>query len=230
LEQGQAWILSLCEPAQGHDLYISQATLVEVVATICRRAREQSISLTERDRLINVFRQDSKESYNIWPVTTDLYTSAGDLCRLHRLRAYDAVQLACVLALREYALANQVSELIFVCADICLLDFVVDDGIVPVFFGQHDALGGLWNGWQSQWREYKAFSLGTGYMRSGLHSTVSLSFVQIVNGMKTEHEVRYARGQLAKNDEKIRAVEWLRCPARKDKVVGHIGFGGVEVF
>ena len=67
-------------------------------------------------------REDSKESYNIWPVTTDLYTSAGDLCRSHRLRAYDAVQLACTLALREYTLANQVSELIFVCADVGLLD------------------------------------------------------------------------------------------------------------
>jgi predicted nucleic acid-binding protein len=38
---------------------------------------------------------------NIWPVTTDLYTSAGYLCRSHRLRAYDAVQLACILALRQ---------------------------------------------------------------------------------------------------------------------------------
>jgi predicted nucleic acid-binding protein len=122
LEQGQAWLLSLCDPLQGHDLYISQVSLVEVVATICRRAREQSISMTERDRLINVFRQDSQESYNIWPVTTDLYTSAGDLCRSHRLRAYDAVQLACTLALREDILANRVSELIFVCADVGLLD------------------------------------------------------------------------------------------------------------
>ena len=129
LEQGQAWILSLCDPAQGHDLYISQAALVEVVATICRRAREQSISLTERDRLINVFRQDSKESYNIWPVTTDLYTSAGDLCRSHRLRAYDAVQLACTLALREYALANQVAEPIFVCADSNLLRVAATEGL-----------------------------------------------------------------------------------------------------
>ena len=129
LEQGQAWILSLCDPAQGHDLYISQATLVEVVATICRRAREQSINMTERDRLINVFRQDSKESYNIWPVTTDLYTSAGDLCRSHRLRAYDAVQLACTLALREYTLANHVSELIFVCADVSLLDIAGVEGL-----------------------------------------------------------------------------------------------------
>src|SRR2546421_8713190 len=76
-EPGQAWILSLCNPAQGHDLYISQAALVEVVAAICRRAREKSISMAERDRLITVFRQDSKQGYNIWPVTTDLYHAAS---------------------------------------------------------------------------------------------------------------------------------------------------------
>jgi len=75
-EQGQAWILSLCNPAQGHNLYISQVALVEVVAAICRRAHEQSISMAERDRLITVFRQDGKESYNIWLVDTDLYNSA----------------------------------------------------------------------------------------------------------------------------------------------------------
>jgi uncharacterized protein len=60
-EPGQAWILSLCSPAQGHDLYISPAALVKVVAAICRRAREKSISIAERDRLITVFRQDSKQ-------------------------------------------------------------------------------------------------------------------------------------------------------------------------
>ena len=129
LEQGQPWILSLCNPEQGHDLYISQATLVEVVATICRRGREQSISLTERDRLINVFRQDSKGNYNIWPVTTDLYNTAGDLCRSHRLRAYDAVQLACVLALRDYTQINQAPPPIFVCADVGLLDVANAEGV-----------------------------------------------------------------------------------------------------
>ena len=76
-EQGQAWILSICNPAQGHDLYISQAALVEVVAAICRRAREKSISIAERDRLITVFRQDSKQGYNILPVTTDLLSSGS---------------------------------------------------------------------------------------------------------------------------------------------------------
>jgi predicted nucleic acid-binding protein len=128
-EPGQAWVLSLCNPEQGHDLYISQVALVEVVAAICRRAREKSISIAERDRLITVFREDSKQGYNIWPVTTVLYTSAGDLCRSHRLRAYDAVQLACVLALRQYTLDNRAPEPIFVCADIGLFDIAGVEGL-----------------------------------------------------------------------------------------------------
>jgi uncharacterized protein len=128
-EPGQAWVLSLCNPAQGHDLYISQAALVEVVAAICRRAREKSISIAERDRLITVFRHDSKQGYNIWPVTIDLYNAAGDLCRSHRLRAYDAVQLACALALRQYTLTNQAPEPIFVCADVGLLDIAGIEGL-----------------------------------------------------------------------------------------------------
>ena len=102
---------------------------MEVVATICRRAREESISLDERDRLIAVFREDSKASYNIWPVTTEVYEAAGDLCLSHRLRAYDAVQLACVLALRQVALANQAPEPIFACADVGLLDIAGVEGL-----------------------------------------------------------------------------------------------------
>ncbi len=70
-EQGHAWITTLCEPEQEHDLYISQATLVEVVAAICRRERENSITLEERNTLIAAtFRQDSRDGCETWPVTT----------------------------------------------------------------------------------------------------------------------------------------------------------------
>ena len=48
-EQGHTWIVTLCDPEQAHRLYISQAALVEVVATVCRKAREQSIADEERD-------------------------------------------------------------------------------------------------------------------------------------------------------------------------------------
>lgn len=129
-EQGHRWIVALCDAAQPHELYIAQPALVEVVAALCRREREGSITLAERDTLIMFFREDSKESYDIWPVTPDLYTSAGDLCRSHRLRAYDAVQLACTLALREYAQAHQVSsELVFASADVGLLNIASAVGL-----------------------------------------------------------------------------------------------------
>ena len=128
-EQGHTWIVTLCDPEQAHRLYISQAALVEVVATVCRKAREQSIADEERDALIKSFRQDSQNAYIIWPVTIAIYTAAGDLCRSHRLRAYDAVQLACVLGLRDEAAASEAPFPIFVCADNNLSAIVATEGL-----------------------------------------------------------------------------------------------------
>lgn len=81
-EPGQAWVLSICDAAQQHDLYISQVALVEVVATICRRTREQSISLSDRDRLIAVFRQDSKASYKLRVVQSSSRSMPPDRCTI----------------------------------------------------------------------------------------------------------------------------------------------------
>ncbi len=128
-EQGYAWVTALFDSKQEHKLYISQAALVEVVATICRKAREQSITMTERDTLIDTFRQDSQDIYSISPVTTGIYIFAGDLCRSYRLRAYDAVQLAGVLSLRNEALANQAPAPIFVCADNNLINVAFEEGL-----------------------------------------------------------------------------------------------------
>lgn len=108
-EQGQSLILALCDPAQGHALYISQATLVEAVASICRKARMQFITNAERDSIIELFRRHSQRVYGVRRVNTAIYTYAGDLCRLHNLRAYDAIQLASALNLRARAIANRVS-------------------------------------------------------------------------------------------------------------------------
>ena len=69
--------------------------------------------------------------------TTDLYTSVGDPCHSHRLRAYDAVQLACVLALRHYTLANQAPDPIFVCADVGPLEIACVVGSRPEDHNTH---------------------------------------------------------------------------------------------
>lgn len=128
-EQGHGWIVTLCDPIQGHELYISQAALVEVVAAMCRRTREQHMTITDRNKLISIFRQDCNDFYDIRPVTTAIYTMAGNLCCSYSLRAYDAVQLACMLALRNKALANQVPTPTFVCADVNLINIALNEGL-----------------------------------------------------------------------------------------------------
>lgn len=132
-EPGHEWIETLHDPAQGHGLYIAQAALVEVVASICRKAREQNMSFEERDSTIDDFRRDVQIIYNVWVVENALYTAAGDLCRSHRLRAYDAVQLACALAVHEDVLAAQPPDaeppdLFFVSADLGLLTIARAEG------------------------------------------------------------------------------------------------------
>lgn len=128
-EQGRSLILALCSPAEGHDLYISQATLVEAVASICRKARMQDITVAERDRLIAIFRRHCRRAYGIRRVTTGIYTNAGDLCRFHNLRAYNAIQLASALGLRDKALANQTTIPTFICADTNLINIAIAEGL-----------------------------------------------------------------------------------------------------
>ncbi len=66
--------------------------------------------LEERDTTIDDFRRDVQSISNVWLVDNALYISAGNLCRSHRLRAYDAFQLACAAAVRKDALVIQPPE------------------------------------------------------------------------------------------------------------------------
>ncbi len=110
LEQGQAWIISICDPAQEHDLYISQTARVEIVSALCRRTRERSITVDERDQLIKKFREDSLKDYNTWPVTSEVYDAAGELCR-------------------TFAQENNAPEPVLVCADINLINIAHSEGL-----------------------------------------------------------------------------------------------------
>jgi len=128
-ERGHFWVSNLCDPAHNHDLFISQAALAEVIAAICRKAREEGLQTARRDKIIDTFRTDCNDIYSREPVTDTIYTDAGNLCRTHPLRAYDAVQLACALNRRRETLANQISPPIFVCADKKLAEFASTEGL-----------------------------------------------------------------------------------------------------
>jgi len=130
VEAGHQWIRSLYTDRPKHTLVISQITLAECVATLCRKLREQSISVTERDMFISLFYRHHRRLYSTVQVTNALCIQAGTLCQAHRLRAYDAVQLACALAYRQRALSHHLPAPIFVSADAQLLSFATTEGLV----------------------------------------------------------------------------------------------------
>lgn len=128
-EIGHDWVSGLFQPEAGNSLIISQATLAETVAAFCAKARAADISETERDRIIALFRREVRRFCRLEHVTTAIYTYAGDLCRQHRLRAYDAVQLACAITARDKLATLSVAP-VFVTADTQLLDVARLEGLL----------------------------------------------------------------------------------------------------
>jgi predicted nucleic acid-binding protein len=59
-----------------------------------------------------------------------LRDDTGDLCRFHRLRAYDAVQLACALEVRNKLAALGILAPTFVSADTELLNIAKAEGLI----------------------------------------------------------------------------------------------------
>jgi predicted nucleic acid-binding protein len=130
-ETGHRWVRSLCRRGVADNLYIAAIARVEVVAALCRIVRQTPprLDAADRDRLIARFRQHMRQQYDAVPVNDAVYTRAADLCRVHPLRAYDAVQLACTLTIRDEAVAAGVPAPIFVCADDVLLAAATAEGL-----------------------------------------------------------------------------------------------------
>lgn len=131
-EPGHQWIASLCAPDAAHTILIADITLVEMVATFCRMARETPprLNTEDRDALIALFRDhDVAQSYVVVPLRRTLLERAAALCRTHPLRAYDAIQLACALQVSDDAATVGGDAVIFICADLHLLTAALAEGM-----------------------------------------------------------------------------------------------------
>jgi uncharacterized protein len=131
-EPGHAWVHALCMPSAGNELVIAELALVEVPAAYAGMARQtpRRISIARRDRLIADFERAAAGQYVIVDVTRPVLLRAAALCRVHPLRAYDAVQLACALTRRDDVLAAGRPAAIFVCADTNLLAAAQAEGFI----------------------------------------------------------------------------------------------------
>ncbi len=104
-EVGSAWVISLTDPATGHQIYTANITAVEVPAAIHKRLRMGDVNAADATMAITNFENDFSYQYHAIQVTDGIFASAAVLTSNHKLRAYDAVQLAAALEVNRQILA-----------------------------------------------------------------------------------------------------------------------------
>ena len=115
-ETGTAWVRSITRRSPSTDIYIALITAVEVTSAVARR-RGVTLSAAQASSLLSRFRKHLAGRYFPSQITPALVSEAMKLANTHRLRAYDAVQLAAALDVYRDWSANRLGAFVFVSAD-----------------------------------------------------------------------------------------------------------------
>ena len=117
-EVGSTWVAGLCYPNSGNSIVLAAITRVEVAAALASRQRANTGMLVEeRERLFRLLVEHATNEYTLIPLTVPLIDTAMQLTQRHRLRGYDAVQLAAALDASRAATTAGLPSLTFVSAD-----------------------------------------------------------------------------------------------------------------
>jgi hypothetical protein len=121
-EAGSAWVRQITDPQAQNTILLAEITLAEVAAALAAKQRApKGITLEQRNRVLSRFLQDCDEHFTLVSLDRSVIERAVDLTQRHRLRAYDAVQLATALEASAITQAQALPALTFVAADTDLL-------------------------------------------------------------------------------------------------------------
>ncbi len=129
-EAGSSWIRELSEPSAGHVLMLGEIALAEGAAAFAAKHRAPSgITRRERDDAVALFLSHCASEYELVAINRAIIDRAVGLTQNHKLRAYDAVQLAAALTANDALVTADLSPLIFVAADNDLLAAARAEGL-----------------------------------------------------------------------------------------------------
>jgi predicted nucleic acid-binding protein len=130
VETGTDWIMVLTNPNSNNLSIITEITLAETTAAISAKHRAvQGITRQERDETIELFLQHCNTEYHLIPTHRIIIERAILLTKNHRLRGYDAVQLASALITNEKLIIGRLPSLVFVTADKDLILAAKSEGL-----------------------------------------------------------------------------------------------------
>ena len=139
-ESGSAFVKSLVRAKTGHRIYIARITAVEITSAITRRQYRGDISPASAAAILGHFRRHLSQRYRVVELTTDLFDNAMLLARKHRLRAYDAVQLAVALEVNRLRQFASLGPVTLVSSDQALNDAATAEGFAVYDPRQHPRL------------------------------------------------------------------------------------------
>ena len=127
-EIGTAWVTRLCDPEHGNVIAVARITLAEVAAALASKRRANAITLMEYDQALQDAKDDFQECVR-QDVDQTVIDWAVELTQHHKLRGYDAVQLASALTLNTLLVQQQLAPLTFVASDHDLLAAAQGEGL-----------------------------------------------------------------------------------------------------
>lgn len=128
-EIGSGWVSAITHPLAGHVVVVAEITRVEVAAALAARCRAGAIALRERDDLVSLLLRHFDAEYQIVAIEPAVTSQAVALTQRHRLRGYDAVQLAAALLANQPLIAAGLPALTFIAADEDLITAARAEGL-----------------------------------------------------------------------------------------------------
>ncbi len=125
-EPGSIWIRQQID--QADTILLAEITITEVGAALGILQRVGRITLRYRKNFWARFERDCVKQYTFTPVTYQVIYSAALLCARYPLKAYDAVQLAAGIALKD-TLVKQNISLVFVSGDETMITTAQAEGL-----------------------------------------------------------------------------------------------------
>ena len=116
-EIGSDWVLSIIESDE-HTIILAEMTKVEVAAALAARHRaSKGITREERDKTVALLTKHCLTEYQLITVNQMIVEKAVTLTQKHRLRGYDAIQLATALTANTATKIAGIRDFTFVAAD-----------------------------------------------------------------------------------------------------------------
>ena len=119
-EKGSAWVRQIFQGSPQHTVYICELTLVEIASAVARRVRAKSLP-QDYWRAFRPLLMSHLTQYEIVPFSRSYVENTMGLCFKPGLRAYDAIQLATAILIRNNLPLRGAQPLTFVSSDADLI-------------------------------------------------------------------------------------------------------------